>query len=45
MESGTLKWFNADKGFGFLRQDDGPDSFVHYSAIVETGYKSLNGRD
>jgi CspA family cold shock protein len=40
-----VKWFNADKGFRFIMQDGGPEVFVRYSAIVETGYESLKGRD
>ena len=41
MAVGTVKWFNAEKGFGFIARESGEDVFVHFSAIQSTGYRSL----
>ena len=43
--TGTVKWFNSDKGYGFIAQDDGDDLFVHYTEIVSDGFRTLNEGD
>jgi CspA family cold shock protein len=45
MAKGRVKWFNEQKGFGFITQEDGDDLFVHYSSIKQDGFKSLREGD
>jgi cold shock protein len=45
MTIGTVKWFNAEKGFGFITPESGPDVFVHFSAIQGDGYRNLDEND
>ncbi len=45
MEKGTVKWFNAAKGYGFISRASGPDVFVHLKSIESSGYKTLNEGD
>lgn len=42
MAQGTVKWFNSEKGFGFISQENGPDVFAHFSAIQSDGFRTLN---
>jgi CspA family cold shock protein len=42
MAKGTVKWFNDSKGYGFIQREDGPDVFVHFSAVVGSGFRSLS---
>jgi CspA family cold shock protein len=44
-EQGTVKWFNNEKGYGFISRENGPDVFVHHTAIVAEGFRTLNEGD
>jgi CspA family cold shock protein len=45
MATGTVKWFNERKGYGFIEREDGPDVFVHFSGIKENGFRTLSEGD
>ncbi len=45
METGTVKWFNSEKGYGFITRQTGGDVFVHYKSILGEGFKTLNEND
>ena len=45
MAAGTVKWFNNEKGYGFITRENGPDVFVHHTAITAEGFRSLNEGD
>ena len=45
MEKGTVKWFNDSKGFGFITRENGPDVFVHHTAIMAEGFRTLSEGD
>ena len=45
MANGTVKWFNEQKGYGFIEQEDGPDVFVHHSGINSSSFRTLNEGD
>jgi CspA family cold shock protein len=45
MTTGTVKWFNSEKGYGFISHEEGPDVFVHHSGIAGDGFKNLEEND